>query len=130
MDNNKLIQRFVRGRDHDKAERCLSYLKEYIGSLEEANDGYRTILADPDAEIARLKEEIRQLNYKLLIHSNHCVEVNERADGMEWYKRHREEMHPEVRGEDYHWEITPFSLGVNVSIVCDNCGCKHCVRTD
>ena len=130
MDNNKLIQRFVRGRDHDKAERCLSYLKEYIGSLEEANDGYRTILADPDAEIARLKEEIRSLQLKLKIQSSCSISSDERADGIAWYRQHKEDVHPERQGDDYHWTITPFPFGVDIDIVCDCCGSSYCVRNN
>jgi hypothetical protein len=128
MDKQEMLKNFLKVRDHKRFDQSLNHIIEYVADLEAQNDKLRAIVADPEAEIHRCREELRTAEFKLRLQDAYSISSEERLEGHKWLMQHNDDFHDGL--DDHHWEISPFELGINVAIVCDQCGGKYCVRTD
>ena len=128
MDKQEMLKNFLKAREHKSFVQSLAYIRDYVADLEAQNDKLRAIVADPEAEIHRCREELRTAEFKLRLQDAYSISNEERAKGHKWLTQHNDDLHDGL--DDHHWEISPFELGIAVDIVCDQCGEKYCVRTD
>ena len=128
MDKEK-IANWINDSKHREAMKWFENLKEYISTLEQRNKDLLDIVRDPEGEVARCRQEVRELQFKLRLQNAYSVTSEERRTGHSWLVDHDEQCHENSRCE-YHWEISPHPLGIAVEIVCDVCGAKYCVRME
>lgn len=123
MENSEnLIIKHIRCQDKNRAKVALANYTDYVSNLEEEVEKLREIVKDPNTEITSLREQIRQLNYKLAINSNYSFGEEARRKGEQWIREHYNNQHLKNDYMDYSFIITPTPLDWCYECRCNKCG--------
>ena len=121
MKTNPLVN-FIKAKPKREADLHLQNYLEYVTNLEEEVTKLRDIVNNPDAEIARLKEENHELYHRMKIAENYGFTSSNRATAELWTKCHYESNHPDTLYQDYSFVITPTPFDSVYECRCNKCG--------
>ena len=121
MKTNQLVN-FIRTKPKREADLHLQNYLEYVANLEEEVTKLREITDNPEGEMARLKEENREMCSRMRIAENYGFDSSARAAAELWIKCHYEGHHPTLAYQDYSLVLTPTPLDNIYECRCNKCG--------
>ena len=120
MAENELVK-FIQLSHRVAANDYLKHYTDYVKELEEEVDKLRKITQNPEAEMARLREENSNLKRQLAIKNNYSFSTEQRVAAESWIRAHNEIYH-ENGYLDYSYILTPTCLDNLYECKCNRCG--------
>lgn len=105
-----------------KIKKMFADISAYVAELEERNKKLQAIVANPEEEIHKAREELRSAQLKFQIDKNWCVTAQERATGLSWIKKHYE-TNKDHRDEDLDYEFVLYDTAIDMMV---ECRCRKC----